>query len=97
MSEIMVTSAPGGVSDYNSKIIEEFRADGGRVGGSCVGTTLILIHHIGAGSGIERVTPPGCFSRGRGPLRDRRLQRPIADPPGLVLQLKSQPQDHSRG
>ena len=30
------------------------------------GTTLILIHHIGAKSGIERVTPLGCFPLGGG-------------------------------
>jgi hypothetical protein len=33
MSEKMVTSAPGEVSDYNSKIMEEFRADGGASAG----------------------------------------------------------------
>jgi len=50
-------SAPGGASDFNTKMIEEFRANEGRVGGSWAGTTLILIHHIGARSGIERVSP----------------------------------------
>ncbi len=30
----MANSAPGGASDYNTKIIEEFRANEGRVGGS---------------------------------------------------------------
>ena len=46
---------------YNTKIIEEFRANGGHVGGMWEGTDLILVHHIGARSGIERVTPLGCF------------------------------------
>jgi deazaflavin-dependent oxidoreductase (nitroreductase family) len=58
----MANSATGGASDYNTKIIEEFRANRGRVGGEWAGTTLILIHHIGAKSGIERVLPLGCFS-----------------------------------
>jgi hypothetical protein len=31
-------------SDYNTKIIEEFRANGGHVGGSLAGTPMILIH-----------------------------------------------------
>ncbi len=57
----MANSAPGGANDYNTKIIEEFRANEGRVGGPWAGTTLILIHHLGARSGIERVTPLGCF------------------------------------
>src|SRR5258708_34979473 len=53
----MTNSAAGGASDYNTKIIKEFRATQGRVGGPWAGITLILIHHIGARSGIERVTP----------------------------------------
>ena len=53
-------------SDHNTQIIEEFRATGGHPGGEWAGTTLILIHHIGARSGIERVTPLGCFPLGGG-------------------------------
>jgi deazaflavin-dependent oxidoreductase (nitroreductase family) len=56
----MANSAPGGASDYNTKIIEEFRANEGRVGGP-LGIPLILIHHVGAKSGIERVTPAGLL------------------------------------
>ena len=56
----MANSAAGGASDYNTEIIKEFRANQGRVGGMWTGTTLILIHHIGAKSGIERVTPVAC-------------------------------------
>ena len=63
---IVAKSAPDGASDYNSKIIEEFRANEGRVGGIWAGTTLILVHHIGARSGIERVLPLGCSPQGGG-------------------------------
>ena len=59
-------TAAGGASDYNTKIIEEFRANQGRVGGPWAGTTLILIHHIGAKSGIERVLPLACSPQGDG-------------------------------
>jgi len=52
--------------DYNQHIIEEFRATGGRVGGEWEGWPLILVHHIGAKSGIERVTPLGCFPQDDG-------------------------------
>ena len=62
----MTTSAPDEGSDYNAQIVEEFRANQGHVGGPWAGTTLILIHHIGARSGVERVTPLGCFSQGDG-------------------------------
>ena len=63
----MANSAPGSVAnDYNTKIIEEFRANQGRVGGPWAGTPMILIHHIGARSGIERTTPLACSSQGPG-------------------------------
>jgi hypothetical protein len=62
----MANSVADGASDYNTKIIEEFRENGGRVGGPWAGTTLILLHHIGARSGIERVMPLGCFPLGEG-------------------------------
>ena len=62
----MTTSAPDERSDYNAKVIKEFRANGGRVGGMWESTTLILIHHVGARSGIERVTPLACFPQGDG-------------------------------
>ena len=54
------------VSDYNAAIIHEFRATGGHPGGEWAGTPMILIHHIGAKSGIERVTPLGCLPLGDG-------------------------------
>jgi deazaflavin-dependent oxidoreductase (nitroreductase family) len=45
------------MSDWNNKIIAEFRANEGRVGGPFEGAPMILIHHIGARTGTERVTP----------------------------------------
>ncbi len=62
----MTDSAAGEASDYNTEIITEFRANGGRVGGMWEGTTLILIHHIGAKSGIEHVTPVACSPQAEG-------------------------------
>ena len=43
--------------DWNRRIIEEFRAHAGRVGGVFEGASLLLLHHRGARSGIERVNP----------------------------------------
>jgi deazaflavin-dependent oxidoreductase (nitroreductase family) len=45
------------VNDWNAKIIEEFRANEGRVGGQFEGAPMILVHHIGAKTGEERVNP----------------------------------------
>lgn len=45
------------MSDRNARVIDEFRAGGGQVGGSFEGRPLLLLHHRGARTGIERVTP----------------------------------------
>jgi len=43
--------------ERNQEIIDEFRANGGNVGGHFEGRTLLLLHHFGARSGAERVNP----------------------------------------
>ena len=43
--------------DFNSQVIEEFRANGGKVGGMFAGAPMLLLHHTGAKSGQERITP----------------------------------------
>jgi deazaflavin-dependent oxidoreductase (nitroreductase family) len=45
------------MSDRNSKTIEEFRANEGRVGGTFEGSPLVLVHHRGRKSGQPYVTP----------------------------------------
>ena len=43
--------------DFNARIIEEFRANQGRVGPPFENSTLLLLHHIGAKSGTDRINP----------------------------------------
>jgi deazaflavin-dependent oxidoreductase (nitroreductase family) len=43
--------------DWNTKIIEEFRANHGEVGGPFEGAPLLLLHTTGAKSGQARVSP----------------------------------------
>lgn len=43
--------------DWNQKIIEEFRANDGKVGGQFEGAPMILVHHKGRKTGTERVNP----------------------------------------
>jgi len=50
------------VSDYNTKIIEEFRANAGRVGGSWEGRDLLLLTTTGRKSGRPH-TAPMVFTR----------------------------------
>ena len=45
------------VNNWNAKIIEEFRANGGKVGGPFEGAPILLLHTTGAKSGQERVNP----------------------------------------
>ncbi|MFF0457584.1 nitroreductase family deazaflavin-dependent oxidoreductase [Nocardia africana] len=45
------------MSDWNTAIIEEFRANEGRVGGDFEGAPMVLVHHRGRKSGRELVTP----------------------------------------
>ena len=44
-------------NDWNDKIIAEFRANGGRVGGPFEGAPVTLVHHRGRKSGREYVNP----------------------------------------
>jgi deazaflavin-dependent oxidoreductase (nitroreductase family) len=45
------------MSDFNQRIIEEFRSNDGRVGGPFEGAPMLLLHTTGARSGAERVSP----------------------------------------
>ena len=44
-------------NDFNQRIVEEFRANDGKVGAPFAGLPLVLLHHTGAKSGLERVNP----------------------------------------
>ncbi len=45
------------MTDWNAQIIEEFRANDGRVGGMFEGAPMLVLHSTGAKSGRERVSP----------------------------------------
>jgi deazaflavin-dependent oxidoreductase (nitroreductase family) len=42
---------------WNNQVIEEFRANGGKVGGDFEGAPMVLLHTTGAKSGKERINP----------------------------------------
>lgn len=46
-----------GATDWNATVIEEFRANEGRVGGNFEGAPMVLLHHRGRRSGREYVNP----------------------------------------
>lgn len=45
------------MTSWNHGIIEEFRANEGKVGGHFEGWPLLLLHHLGARTGTERINP----------------------------------------
>lgn len=47
-------------NDFNKQVIAEFRANEGKVGGYFANSTLLLLHTIGAKSGLERINPLIC-------------------------------------
>ncbi|MEX0664903.1 MAG: nitroreductase family deazaflavin-dependent oxidoreductase [Acidimicrobiia bacterium] len=54
------------MNDFNQQIIDEFRANGGKVGGPFKGAHLLLLHTTGAKSGQERVAPLAYRKEGDG-------------------------------
>ena len=56
-----MSSAP---SDFNARIIEEFRENAGHVGGRFDGTRLLLLHTEGARSATRHVTPVAYLADG---------------------------------
>ena len=51
-------------NDYNQRVIEEFRANGGEVPSFGGSSPLLLLHHRGAKTGVERVNPVAYLEDG---------------------------------
>jgi deazaflavin-dependent oxidoreductase (nitroreductase family) len=51
-------------ADFNKSIIEEFHANGGKVGGPFANVPLVLLTTIGAKSGQPRIAPLACTTDG---------------------------------
>jgi deazaflavin-dependent oxidoreductase (nitroreductase family) len=54
MTGAVLTSDP---NEWNRRIIEEFRANDGKVGGNFENLTLVLLHTTGRKSGAQRINP----------------------------------------
>jgi deazaflavin-dependent oxidoreductase (nitroreductase family) len=78
-------------NDFNSRVIEEFRANEGRVAGALAGTPILLLHHIGARSGIERVTPLAFSPQGDGHYVIVASNAGSPTHPGWYYNLKAHP------
>jgi deazaflavin-dependent oxidoreductase (nitroreductase family) len=81
------------MSDWNDKIIKEFRENNGVVGGPFAGAHLLLLHTVGAKSGEKRVNPMMYFPDG-----DTRIvaasKAGAPENPGWYHNLLAQPSVH---
>jgi deazaflavin-dependent oxidoreductase (nitroreductase family) len=55
-------------SEFTDSVVAEFRANDGHLGGDLADTPIILIHHLGARTRTERVTPLAYTSQADGRL-----------------------------
>ncbi|MGZ6778034.1 MAG: nitroreductase family deazaflavin-dependent oxidoreductase [Mycobacterium sp.] len=56
------TPSAEAMKEFNSKLVEEFRANGGKVGGQFAGADLLLLTTTGAKSGQPRLAPLAYFT-----------------------------------
>jgi deazaflavin-dependent oxidoreductase (nitroreductase family) len=82
--------------DFNTKVIEEFRANGGKVGGPFEGAPVLLLHHNGAKTGTERVNPLmyqqvdgdyAIFASFGGQARDPQWFRNLVAHPDVTIEI----------
>ncbi len=62
--DLATTVVPPHMSDFNTQVIEEFRANNGKVGGNFAGANMVLMTTVGAKSGAERTNPVVYFNDG---------------------------------
>lgn len=77
-------------NDWNTRVIEEFRANGGKVE-AFPDNNLLLLHHTGAKSGQDRVTPL-AYQSVDGGYAIFASKAGAPDNPAWFYNLKSNPQ-----
>lgn len=83
--------------DFNQAIIEEFRANDGKVGGGFAGSPVLLLHTKGAKSGAARINPLVCLpkddviyvfaSKGGAPTNPDWYYNLVAHPDDVTVEL----------
>ena len=77
------------MSDWNDRIIEQFRTNGGDVGQ--FGRSLVLMHHVGARTGTVRVAPVMALPDGDGAWLVAASKAGAPDNPGWFHNLVAHP------
>jgi deazaflavin-dependent oxidoreductase (nitroreductase family) len=78
-------------AEFNAQVVEEFRATGGHVRGELADFALMLVHHIGARSGVERVMPLIYFTGSNGVLMIIASNGGSSTHPAWYYNLKAHP------
>jgi deazaflavin-dependent oxidoreductase (nitroreductase family) len=76
---------------YNGRIVEEFRANEGRVGGDFEGAPLVLMTALGAKSGQPRTTPHWYEDAGNGAVAIYASNNGHPDPPHWLANVAANP------
>jgi deazaflavin-dependent oxidoreductase (nitroreductase family) len=79
-------------ADWNKAIIEEFRANDGKLGGPFEGAPMLLLHTTGARSGKERVNPVMYRDLGGGALAVFASKAGAPDNPDWYHNLRANPE-----
>ena len=78
-------------NDWNQKIIDEFRANGGKVGGPFAGANLLILRTVGAKSGQVRESPVAYFRDADGSMVVVASKAGLPTNPAWYHNLKANP------
>jgi len=79
------------MSDWNQQIIDEFRANDGKVGGQFAGANLLILRTIGAKSGEVRESPVAYFPEDDGSMVVVASKAGLPTNPAWYHNLKANP------
>ncbi|MTD52946.1 nitroreductase family deazaflavin-dependent oxidoreductase [Amycolatopsis sp. RM579] len=77
--------------NLNEQVIDDFRANQGRVGGPYEGARIMLVHHVGAKTGARRVTPMSYFPQEDGSMVVVASNRGASTNPAWYVNLMARP------
>jgi len=79
-------------ANWNQQIIDEFRANGGKVGGQFAGANLLILRTVGAKSGLLRESPVAYFAEDGGAMVVVASKAGLPTHPAWYHNLKANPQ-----
>ena len=79
------------MTNWNQSIIDEYRANGGKVGGYFANTPLLLLHTIGAKTGQARESPVAFFRQDDGSMVVVASKQGMPTNPAWYHNLKANP------